>query len=122
MSTLYDQLGGEAAIDIAVDKFYEKVLSDNRIKHFFDGIDMVKQKGHQKKFLTYAFGGLPEYTGRTMQKAHAKLVNEQGLNESHFNAVAENLQSTLEELNIPKTLIDQAMAIAASTKEDVLAG
>ena len=52
-----------------------------------------------------------------MREAHEGLPN---LNETHFNAVAENLQKTLEELKIKKELIDQVMAIAASTKDDVL--
>jgi hemoglobin len=52
-----------------------------------------------------------------MREAHANIP---GINETHFNAVAENLQKTLEELKIKKELIDQVMAIAASTKDDVL--
>jgi len=43
-----------------------------------------------------------------------------GLNESHFNAVAGHLQATLEELNVPADLIAEVMAIAGSTKDDVL--
>ena len=52
-----------------------------------------------------------------MRKAHANLP---GLDESHFNAVAEDLQKTLEELKISKELIGQVMAIAGSVKDDVL--
>ncbi len=35
MSTLFEQLGGEGAVDAAVDIFYRKVLSDDRISHYF---------------------------------------------------------------------------------------
>ncbi len=52
MATLFDQLGGAPAVDLAVDKFYERVLQDDRIKHFFTNVDMVKQRAHQKAFLT----------------------------------------------------------------------
>ena len=37
--SLYEQLGGEAAMDAAVGIFYAKVLADDRIKHFFDGVE-----------------------------------------------------------------------------------
>jgi len=121
MSSVYEQLGGEAAVDAAVDIFYRKVLSDDSIAPFFDGIDMDRQAAKQKAFMTMAFGGPNNYTGRDMRKAHAKLVAD-GLNESHFNAVAGHLQSTLEELNVPANLIEQVMGIVASTKDDVLAG
>ncbi len=53
MITLFDKLSGKDSVD----RFYERVLNDKRIKHFFEHIDMNKQRGHQKAFLTYAFGG-----------------------------------------------------------------
>jgi hemoglobin len=117
--SLFEKLGGEAAIDAAVDIFYEKVMADKRINGFFGGIDMDKQAKKQKAFLTYAFGGPNNYSGRTMRNAHARLV-KQGLNDSHFDAVMENLGATLKELNVPDELIAQAAAIAESTREDVL--
>ena len=122
MSSLFERIGGQGAIDATVDLFYEKVLADPRINHFFADTDMEQQKNHQKRFLAFAFGGLPNYDGRSLTEAHAKLVNEQGLNESHFNAVAENLQSALMELNVPEDLIAEAIGIAASVKDQVLAG
>ena len=118
--TLFERIGGEPAVDAAVDRFYEKVLSDERIKHFFDTVDMDRQRRKQKNFLTYAFGGPVNYSGKSMRAAHAKLVSEQGLNESHFTAVAEHLQATLEDLAVPEDLIGEVMAIAGSTHDDVL--
>jgi ferredoxin-NADP reductase len=54
--TLYPQLGGEAAVDAAVDVFYRKVLSDDRVSRFFDDVDMYRQIAKQKSFLTMVFG------------------------------------------------------------------
>lgn len=119
MSSLFEKLGGEAAVDAAVDIFYRKVLTDDSISHFFDATDMDAQRAKQKSFLTMAFGGPNNYTGKDMREAHKHLV-EQGLNEDHFNAVAGHLQATLEELNVPADLIGEVMTIAASTKDDVL--
>jgi hemoglobin len=119
MSSLYEQLGGQPAVDTAVDIFYRKVLSDARISHFFDGVDMDGQIGKQKAFLTMAFGGPNTYTGLDMRKGHAHLV-ARGLNGDHFSAVAENLVATLHELAVPQPLIDQVVAIAVSARSDVL--
>lgn len=115
-NSLYAKLGGKAAIDAAVEKFYGKVLADDRIKHIFDDVDMKRQRRKQKEFLSAAFGGPIPWTGKDLRTAH------QGLNlkEVHFQAVAENLQKSLEELKVPKDLIDQVMKIAASTHDDVL--
>ena len=117
--SLYARIGGEGAVNAAVDIFYRKVLSDDLISDFFDDVDMDGQIAKQKSFLTMAFGGPNEYTGEDMRKAHAPLV-EKGLNESHFNAVAGRLAATLNELNVPSGLIDEVMAIAGSTHDDVL--
>jgi hemoglobin len=38
----------------------------------------------------------------------------------HFDAVAENLQATLRELKVAEPLVKQVIAIAASTRSDVL--
>lgn len=117
--TLYDKIGGDAAVNAAVDIFYRKVLSDDRISHWFEGVDMDKQAAKQKAFLTLAFGGPNNYTGEDMRKGHAHLV-ERGLNDSDFDAVMENLGATLQELNVPEDLIGEAAAIAESTRNDVL--
>lgn len=74
MTTLYEKLGGKDAVDIAVDKFYEHVINDERIKHFFDEVDMKKQRGHQNNFFN--------------------------LNGKHFETVIENFLITLKELGI----------------------
>lgn len=116
-NSLYHKLGGRAAIDASVEAFYVKVLADDRIKHFFEDINMSKQRRKQKEFLSAAFGGPVPWVGKDMRTAHANLP---GLNETHFNAVAGHLQKTLEELKVKKELIDQVMAIAASTRNDVL--
>jgi hemoglobin len=120
-ASLYDRIGGAAAVDAAVDIFYRKVLADDRISSFFEGVDMDKQAAKQKAFLTMAFGGPNNYTGEDMRKGHAHLV-EKGLNASHFDAVMENLGATLQELNVPADLIGEAAAIAESVREPVLAG
>jgi len=120
MTTLYEKLGGDAAVDAAVDRFYDKVLADDRIKHFFADTDMVRQRQHQKRFLTYAFGGSDQYNGKAMRAAHTQLVTEKGLNDSHFDAVVENLASSLQELGVSDDLIEQVGLIAESIRDDVL--
>jgi len=116
---LYEQLGGKAAIEAAVDIFYGKVLKDDRIKGFFDGVDMAKQKAKQKAFLAFAFGGPANYSGKNMRDGHAHLV-KRGLNDSHVDAVIELLGATLKELKVADPLIAEVAKIANSVRNDVL--
>ena len=117
--SLYEQLGGEAAVNKAVDVFYRKVLSDYRINRFFDNSDMDVQAAKQKAFLTMAFGGPNNYTGKDLRTAHTRFV-KMGLNDMHFDAVMEHLIATLKELDVPENLIQQVDALAQTTRADVL--
>ena len=122
MSTLYDKLGGEKTVKLVVENFYQRVLNDDRINHFFEQVDMLKQKMHQIDFLTYAFEGSERYRGSTMREVHQKLVQEKGLSDEHFNAFIEDLVETLKELEISPALIEEALAVADSVehRNDVL--
>lgn len=119
MGSLFEQIGGRDAVNAAVDIFYGYVLNDDRIKHFFDDVDMDKQKNKQRAFLTVAFGGPNNYSGKDMREGHAHLLDG-GLNDSHVDAVVEDLAKALADLNVPEDLIAQVLEIANSVRDDVL--
>ncbi|HVZ34772.1 MAG TPA: group 1 truncated hemoglobin [Polyangiaceae bacterium] len=114
--SIYERIGGEAAVNAAVDVFYRKVLADDRISQYFDTVDMDRQRAKQKAFLTYAFGGPNKYTGRDLRSAHASMR----LTEQDLQAVMENLMSTLVELGVPQDLRASVEKVALSVKDDVL--
>ncbi|EER11423.1 Cyanoglobin, putative [Perkinsus marinus ATCC 50983] len=116
MSTLYEKIGGEDAVNAAVELFYKKNLSDDRIKEVWAKTDMNKLKDHQRSFLTYVFGGSNNYTGRSMRAAHAGY----NITDAQFDAVVENLTNTMKELGIPQEYVDQVNAIAKSEHDDVV--
>ena len=118
-SSLYQQLGGEAAVNLAVDNFYRRVLGDDRVSRFFEGVDMDRQAAKQKAFLTMAFGGPHNYSGQDMRNGHAHLL-KMGLNDTHFDAIIELLGATLKDLGVADDLISQVAAIAETTRADVL--
>ena len=119
MSNLYEQLGGAAAVEAAVELFYKKVLADGRVNHFFQGVDMRRLAGHQNAFLAMAFGGPARYRGQALRQGHAHLV-ARGLNDSHFDVVVELLGQTLAELGVPQPAILQVAAVAELVRNDVL--
>ncbi|PCH60622.1 MAG: group 1 truncated hemoglobin [Gammaproteobacteria bacterium] len=117
--SLYERLGGEAAVSAAVDIFYRKMLADDRVSSFFDNTDMDKQIAKQKGFLTMVFGGPNNYTGKNMRDAHAPLVAK-GLNDTHVDITIEHLASTLKELGVADEDIAEVASIANSVRDDVL--
>jgi len=119
MSTVYEQLGGEAAIDAAVDNFYRRVLNDPYVTPFFEGVDMEKQAAKQRGFLTMVTGGPNNYSGKDMREGHKHLV-KMGLDDTHFDHIVCHLRSTLADLGVPANLIKTVADVAESTRADVL--
>lgn len=117
--TLFETLGGQEAVNTAVDIFYRKVLADDRVNNFFDGVNMEQQIQKQKGFLTMVFGGPNNYTGKNMREGHRHLI-ERGLNDSHVDIIIEHLGSTLKELGAEDENIAKVAAIANSVRDDVL--
>lgn len=118
-ASLYERLGGQAAVNAAVDIFYRKILTDQRVKHFFDGVDMEQQIIKQKGFLTMVFGGPNHYTGKGMREGHRHLVKN-GLNDLHVDVIIDHLGATLAELGASDQDIQEVAAIANSVRSDVL--
>lgn len=117
--SLYERIGGEAAIMAAVERFYQKVLADERTRPFFAGLDMKDQTKKQIAFMSWAFGGPIEFKGRDLRAAHAPLVAK-GLGDVQFDAVASHLEATLQELGVPDELVRESLAIVAGTRTEVL--
>lgn len=117
--SIYEQIGGKDAVNVAVENFYRKVLTDERICYFFDDVDMDKQMAKQAGFLTMVLGGPNEYTGKSMREGHAHLLSK-GLNDKHVDVVLELLAETLTELNVPQHFVNQVITTAESTRNDVL--
>ena len=117
--SLYEEIGGEASIDAALDKFYPKLLGDARVSPLFAGIDMARLRTHARAFLTMAFGGPNGYTGRDLRAAHAR-ARGQGLNETLFEVFMGHFRATLEELGVPQPKITEVVAIAEGGRNEVL--
>ncbi len=119
MTTLFDRLGGQGAIDAFVPLFYEKVLADDRINGFFRGVNIDAQSAKLNAFLTMGFGGPNNYSGKGLREAHSLLLGR-GLNDGHFDAALEHINAALSELNVPADLLSDVMVAAEGLRSDVL--
>lgn len=45
--SLFEKLGGSTAVDAVVQKFYEYMLADKKVNHYFEHVDMTKQRLRQ---------------------------------------------------------------------------
>ena len=118
-SSIYEIIGGQAALEPVVGDFYERVLADPGLRGFFAGTNMARLKGRQVEFLAAALGGPRPYTGASLGDAH----RGRGIEQAHFDLVAGHLVDALQAAGVPAGVIDQiAAAITPLASQIVSAG
>jgi len=115
--SLYDRLGGSAAVRPVTEAFYQKVLADEVLAPYFAFVNMERLIGMQTSFLTMASGGPNEYNGRSLRDAHASLRD---LDDELFDKVVGHLADTLREFGVSESDIGAAGALAESVRSEVL--
>lgn len=114
-TSLYDRIGGEAAVDTLTMALYAHVNSDDRLAHFFEHIDLMQQINHQKRFLTYALGGSSVvYDMEKLSTAHGKL----NLKQEQITAFNEALNAALIDLDVDDDIREKVLAIAIETENN----
>ena len=95
---LYELIGGRSTIEAATDLFYGKVLKDDHLRHYFEGVDLAHLRSRQAMFVSMLLGGRV-YTGKNLRIAHA-LSRDRGLNDRHFDLFLQHFRSALEEVGV----------------------
>ncbi len=106
---LFKDLGGKAGIDKIVGDLMPMIMADKRINTFFAKVDMKKLGGLLSEQFCELAGGPCVYTGRDMVISH----DEMGIQSSHFNALAENLQVAMERNNVSASASNKLVAMLA---------
>lgn len=115
--TIYEQIGGQDALIVVVNDFYERVLADEDLAGFFAGSNMSRLKGKQVEFFAAALGGPALYSGLSMRDAH----RGRGIGMRHFLRVAEHLTAALSAADVPAELIELVIGAIAPLAEDIVA-
>ncbi|HEX3872983.1 MAG TPA: group 1 truncated hemoglobin [Solirubrobacteraceae bacterium] len=116
VSSLYEQVGGEAGVEAIVDRFYEKLWAEPKLDKFFAGIDRPELKRHQRMFLNLLLGGGEMYTGRPLVESHATL----GIDDASYDLVCAYLVETFRDLDIDETIISIAGGALAGFRSSVV--
>lgn len=120
--TVYEQLGGAPAIRAAVDLFYDKVLGDRRIAHYFSNVSITRLKAHQRAFITAVTGGEQgtyadmDVAMDRLRAAHERLK----ITRHDFNLVVTHLVTTLTELGVAPQLVEQLTPTVLQLRESIV--
>lgn len=98
----------------AVDQYYNRIINEQEFSHFFERIDLERQRGKMKAFLAYAFGAPLMLSYRVMKGAENRLP----VCEVQLNAVIQLLKKELQNRNLTKPQINELMQMMMKSKSD----
>ena len=115
-TSLYDRLGGRAAITAVVDDFIGNVAVDQRINQRFQGADIPRLKTMLVDQICEASGGPCTYTGKTMLEAHRGMK----LTDAEFTALVEDLVRSLDKFKVPGREQQELLAALGGMKGQIV--
>lgn len=116
MTSIYERIGGQEALIVVVDDFYDRVLADPELAGFFRGTNTPRLKGMQVEFFAAALGGPDVYRGQSMKDVH----RGRGIGQQHFELVAEHLTGALTAAGVPEETIGAIIAAIAPLADDIV--
>ena len=116
ITSVYDRIGGSAAVALAVDGLYDRILSDPVLAGWFAGTDMRKLKRHMRAFMAAALGGPSVYAGRDMAAAHAGMK----ITDVAFDHVVGHLVATLTSLGVGADVIAEIGGALAPLRSQIV--
>ena len=114
--SLYEAIGGRAALTAAVDRFYERLVADPKLAPLFPDGAGARHRAYVVTILGEALGGPERYRGPGIADAHRSL----GISNAHFDRAAVHLAATLDELAVPRHLADPIVEIVAGLRPAVV--
>src|SRR6516225_11035156 len=101
--TIYQAIGGRAAVTAAVDGLYGRLLADPELGPLFPNGVGARHRAYVVTVLGEALGGPERYRGPDLAAAHRGL----GISGAQFDRAAVHLAGTLDELGVPRDLADR---------------
>lgn len=114
--TIYEAIGGRAALKAAVDGFFGRLLTDPELGRYFPGGVGEVHRRYVATVLGEALGGPERYRGPDLASAHGSL----GINDAQFDRTAGHLHATLCDLGVPGHLTDRIIGIVAGLRPAVV--
>lgn len=114
--TLYERLGGQAAIVAVVGDGLGYISSDTRINARFVGVDIAKLQKNLVDLVCVNTGGPCKYTGRSMADSHDGM----NVTDAEFDALAEDLVRALDKNHVPPREKGEVVAIVLRMRNAIV--
>ena len=121
-ASLKEQLGGDEAIQNAVDILTEKLMADPRINYFLFGVSRADQGDKHKSFLTVALRGESEDEEAAslsdLRKTFGDFLDK-GFKDRHFDLLFDHLRDSLKQMDITDELSEAVIKASNSIRQDL---
>ncbi|SFI31608.1 hemoglobin [Pseudomonas argentinensis] len=114
--SLYRDLGEKPGITRIVEGMLLNVAGDPRIVQFFTKVDIAGLRDKLVDKFCVIAGGPCVYTGDSLEESH----KGQNLTPSHFNALVENLQTSMDSQGVPTPVQNRLLARLAALRGQVI--
>ena len=114
--SLFDRLGGLPAITAVVDDFVARTGADTRINMFFTNTDIPRLKQMMVDDICERTGGPCKYKGKSMKDSHINMK----LKTADFEVFMEDLEATLDKLQLPAREKGEVLASFRGNQADVV--
>ena len=115
-ATLYQRLGGQAAITAVVDDALANVAVDPRINQRFRTSDTMRLKNGLVELLCDRTGGPCTYRGRNMSDAHEGMM----IRDDEFDALVDDLVRALDKHRVPAREKTELLALLGRMKNAII--
>jgi hemoglobin len=115
-TSLYEVIGGRAALVAAVDGLYGRLLADPELAPYFPAGVGQRHRRYVVTMLAEALGGPHRYRGPDLAASHSGL----GITDAQFDRTAAHLAGTLDELGVPADQASQVVAVVAGLRPAVV--
>lgn len=115
-ASLFERVGGFAKVRLIVSEFYDKMLDSDRIRPYFENVDIRRLMDHQTKFVSALMGGPASFTNDHLRRAHVGM----GITPGEVEEMAAIFRETLEDFDLPDVEVERLHAHVLSLQEYVI--
>ncbi len=115
-TALFEQFGGREGLKRIMDDVMIRWLANPRTRPFFENSDQARIKVQLVEQFCVIMKGPCEYSGRTMAEAHRGM----NVNEGSFYALVEELQISLNKMDVPFRAQNRLIAALAPMHRDII--
>ncbi|KAF4730426.1 hypothetical protein FOZ62_011286, partial [Perkinsus olseni] len=109
-------LGGQEGVVNWVAKVYDRVLVDDRVKHFFQGSKLDAVMESQGKYFQQLFGASTGYRGRDLPEIHSTIQ----ISDFHFDSFMESCREAFQAMGVDSETIDDCTVLMESLRLQIV--